>query len=119
MTIQELHDIRDKMKKQLYKRDSVGKTVQISVAMGDKGLEKGAKDIYHEFAKLIEEKNIGDHVIVRQTGSMGFEGNEPVVEVAVKGQKHIIYGKVKLDEAKAIVENHVVAGKIVDSLVIG
>lgn len=118
MTIKELHEIRDRMKKELYKRDATGKTIQISVGMGFSGIGAGAKDVYKRFAKLLDEQNLSDHVMLRQTDAMGFPGKEPTVEVVGKDKRHVIYGNVQPQDADVIIEEHVVGGSPVSALVI-
>jgi len=60
----------------------------------------------------IESDNLSD-IIVRQTGNIGLDSFEPIVQVLLPGQEKVTYGKVNPEMARRIIDEHVVGGKVV------
>ena len=118
MTLEELRKLRGQMKTEVEKRNTEGKTIQIFVGMGTCGIASGAKETLNAFLKLVDEKGLADHVMIRQTGCMGLCAHEPTVEVVVPGMPRVIYGDVKTDVAKEIVEKHIIGKQLIDNLII-
>jgi len=86
--------------------------------MGTCGIASGAKETFNAFVKEIDARGMGKNVLLRQTGCMGMCANEPTVEVVVPGMPRVIYGNVKADVAKDIVEQHLVGHKLLDKLIL-
>jgi len=118
MTLEDLRKLRDSKKAELSKRDADGKSIQVVGGMGTCGIAAGAREALDAFVKAIEEKKIGDSVLLRQTGCMGLCHSEPTVEVAVPGMPPVIYGKVDASVAAQIVERHLVGRQLLDNLII-
>lgn len=118
MTLEDLRKLRDSKKTELRKRDAEGKEIQVIVGMGTCGLAAGAKDALDAFLKALDEKNLVDGVLVRQTGCMGLCHSEPTVEVVVPGMPTVIYGHVDAAVAKDIVEKHLVGRQLLDKLIL-
>jgi NADP-reducing hydrogenase subunit HndB len=110
MTLADLRKAREEGKKQMVKREE-GKTTHIVIGMGTCGIAAGAKEVFDAFLDEIDAKGLSD-VAVTQTGCMGLCHAEPTVEVFVPDMPPIIYGHVKADTAKRIVDEHVVERKI-------
>lgn len=118
MTLEELRAMRTQMKTEVEKRNTEGKTTQIIVGMGTCGIASGAKETFNAFLKLIEEKGLADHVMLRQTGCMGLCAHEPTVEVITPDMPRVIYGDVKADVVKEIVEKHIIGKTLLDNRII-
>ena len=118
MTLEELRKLRNQMKTEVEKRETAGKTIQIIVGMGTCGIASGAKETFNTFLKLIDEKGLAERVMLRQTGCMGLCAHEPTVEVIAPDMPRVIYGDVKADVAKEIVEQHIIGKKLLDNLII-
>jgi NADP-reducing hydrogenase subunit HndB len=114
MTLEQLRKLREEKKQDLSRREVEGKEIQIIVGMGTCGIAAGAKDSFDAIVKAVEEKGLGDKVIIRQTGCMGLCYVEPTVEVVKPGMPTVIYGKMTKDFAKELVEKHLVEGKLLD-----
>jgi NADP-reducing hydrogenase subunit HndB len=114
MTLEELRKLRDNTKGELAKRDNEGKTIHIIIGMGTCGIAAGAKDSLDSFLNEIEKHGI-ENVVVKQTGCMGLCYVEPTVEVKVPGMPDTIYGNVDAKTARNIVNEHILAGKLVDN----
>ena len=118
MTLEQLRKLREEKKSDIARRDVEGKEIQIIVGMGTCGIASGAKETFNAFLKLIEEKGLADHVMLRQTGCMGLCAHEPTVEVITPDMPRVIYGDVKANIAKEIVEKHIIGKQLLDKLII-
>lgn len=114
LTLDALRALRDQQQLAMSKRDPHGKDTQIVVAMGTCGLTKGARKIFNTIVEELDAKGI-TNVIVRQSGCMGLCANEPTVEVVSPNLPDVIYGKVDETLAKAIVAEHIIGNKLLDS----
>jgi NADP-reducing hydrogenase subunit HndB len=118
MTLEDLRRLRDSKKNEMRKRDAGGKSIQVVVGMGTCGIAAGAKESLDAFVKALEDKQLADSVLVRQTGCMGLCHSEPTVEVVVPGMPTVIYGKVDAAVAAQIVERHILGRQLLDNLII-
>jgi len=116
LTLAELKKLRSDEKGKVEKRDVEGKTTRIIIGMGTCGIAAGAKEAFDAFLDEIEALKLSE-VAVTQTGCMGLCHVEPTAEVIVPGMPEIIYGHVKADIAKRIVNEHIVGRKLVDGYV--
>jgi NADP-reducing hydrogenase subunit HndB len=114
LTLDTLRKLREEQQKTMVMRDPSNKDTQIIVGMGTCGIAAGAKDVFNAILEVLETKNI-THVRVTQTGCMGLCHSEPTVEVIVPGMPVVIYGNVKRDVAKQIVQDHVIDKKMLDN----
>jgi NADP-reducing hydrogenase subunit HndB len=115
MTLEELRALRDTKKTDLRKRDAEGKEIQVIVGMGTCGIAAGAKVTLDAFLKSLDEGELVDSVLVRQTGCMGLCHSEPTVEVIVPGMPAVIYGKVDAAAADEIVKKHIIGRELLDN----
>ncbi len=106
MTLEDLRKLRDAKKKELAKRDTAGKDVQVIIGMGTCGIAAGAKETLDAFLDELEAQDL-ENVAVTQTGCMGLCYVEPTVEVIVPGMPSVIYGKVDDAIARKIVRKHI------------
>lgn len=113
LTLEDLRKLREEKKSFLEMRDTENKQIQIIVGMGTSGIAAGAKRTLNAFVECLEQYNLST-VSLRQTGSIGLDHAEPVVEVRMKGMPNIIYGRVSPEVAKQIVEKHILAMELVD-----
>ncbi|MDR2593137.1 MAG: hypothetical protein LBC59_10120 [Chitinispirillales bacterium] len=116
LTLADLKKLRDDKKREVEKRDVEGKTTRVIIGMGTCGIAAGAKEAFDAFLDEIDALKLSD-VAVTQTGCMGLCHVEPTAEVIVPGMPEIIYGHVKADIAKRIVNEHIVGRKLVDGYV--
>lgn len=110
-SLDDLKKIREEALKKQQLKETSGKT-EIIVGMGTVGIAAGARETLKAILDLIEEKNLSD-IIVRQTGNIGLDSFEPIVQVVKPGEEKITYGKVNPQMARQIVEDHILNGKIV------
>jgi NADP-reducing hydrogenase subunit HndB len=107
MTLEELRKLRDNKKKEMNKRDTADKKIQVIVGMGTCGIAAGAKRTLDAFLEELEEKNLVEQVLVTQTGCMGLCYVEPTVEIVMPDMPTVIYGKVDEEVARKIVRKHI------------
>ena len=114
VTIKSLEDLK-KMREEAQRKQELksasGKT-EIIVGMGTVGIAAGARETLKAILKFVEEHNL-DNVIIRQTGNIGIDSFEPVVQVILQDQEMVTYGHVSPEKATTIMEKHVVNGQVV------
>ena len=115
-SLEDLKRIRDEALQKREIKNASGR-VQIVVGMGTTGIAAGARDTIKAILDFIEKEKVYD-VVVRQTGSMGMDSLEPIVQVIVADQPPVLYGRVNPDAAQRIMRQHVLGGKIVTENVI-
>jgi len=118
MTLEELRRMRESTKTDLKRREAEGKEIQVIVGMGTCGIAAGAKATLDAFLKALDDYNLVDSVLVRQTGCMGLCHSEPTVEVIVPGMPAVIYGKVDAQVAKKIVSVHLMGRQLLDNQIL-
>ncbi len=115
-SLEELMKIKENAMKGLKMRDS-GKKGKIIVAMGTCGIAAGAKDTLRAIVDSLDEKGIEDVAVV-QSGCFVLCDVEPTIEVHLEGADPIIYGHVTPAQAKRIIDQHIVEGKVVGDLIV-
>jgi NADP-reducing hydrogenase subunit HndB len=110
MSLDDLRKLRAEKRRELDRRDTENKDIQIIVGMGTSGIAAGAKDTLASFAEELEEHDL-TNVSLRQTGSLGLDHAEPTVEIRMPEMPTVIYGKVTRELAKKIVRKHIL-GKV-------
>jgi NADP-reducing hydrogenase subunit HndB len=113
-TIKSLDDLKrireEALKKQELKTTS-GKT-EIVVGMGTVGIAAGARETLKAILDYLDHNNL-ENIIIRQTGNIGIDSFEPVVQVILPGAEKVTYGRVNPEIAKVIMDEHVVNKRIV------
>jgi NADP-reducing hydrogenase subunit HndB len=112
--VKTLEDLKKLREEALEKRrvKSASGQVQIIVGMGTVGIAAGARETLKAILEYIEKENLSD-IIVRQTGNIGLDSMEPIVQVVVGEQPKVTYGKVTPDVARRIMKEHVLSGQVV------
>ncbi|HHX09559.1 MAG TPA: (2Fe-2S) ferredoxin domain-containing protein [Chloroflexi bacterium] len=113
-TIKSLDDLKrireEALKKQELKTTS-GKT-EIIVGMGTVGIAAGARETLKAILDYVDHNNL-ENIIIRQTGNIGIDSYEPVVQVILPGAEKVTYGRVNPEIAKVIMDEHIVNKRIV------
>ena len=112
--VKTLDDLKKLREEALEKRrvKSASGQVQIVVGMGTVGIAAGARETLKAILEFIEKESLAD-VIVRQTGNIGLDSFEPIVQVVVGDSPKITYARVTPDAARRIMKEHVVGGQVV------
>jgi len=113
-TIKSLDDLKrireEALKKQQLKETS-GKT-EVVVGMGTVGIAAGARETLKAVLDMIESENLSN-IIVRQTGNIGLDSFEPIIQVILPGEDKVTYVKVTPDMIPRIIKEHILGGEIV------
>lgn len=112
--VKTLDDLKKLREEALEKRrvKSASGQIQIVVGMGTVGIASGARETLKAILEYIEKENLSD-VIVRQTGNIGLDSMEPIVQVIIGENPKVTYVRVTPDAARRIMKEHVVGGQIV------
>jgi NADP-reducing hydrogenase subunit HndB len=110
--VKTLEDLRKLREEALEKRrvKSASGEIQIVVGMGTVGIAAGARETLKAILETIEKESLSD-VIVRQTGNIGLDSYEPIVQVTIGEQPKVTYGRVTPDAARRIMKEHIVGGQ--------
>jgi NADP-reducing hydrogenase subunit HndB len=117
--VKSLEDLKRLREEALEKRrvKSASGQVQIVVGMGTVGIASGARETLKAILDFIETENLAD-VVVRQTGNIGLDSFEPIVQVTVGENPKVTYVKISPDAARRIMKEHVVGGQVVKEFAI-
>jgi (2Fe-2S) ferredoxin len=88
----------------------------IKVGMSSCGIAAGAQEVFTLLKTEAEKRNIA--ITVKPCGCNGACYSEPLVEVAVDGLPVVTYGKVTIDVAMKILEEHVRDKRIVQDHIV-
>lgn len=118
-TVKSLEDLKRIREEALQKREikSAPGSIQIVVGMGTPGIAAGARESLKAILSFIEEKHL-TNITVRQTGNIGMDSWEPIVQVLVGEAAAVTYGKVSPFVAQQIMQEHVLGGKVVQDYVV-
>jgi NADP-reducing hydrogenase subunit HndB len=117
--VKSLEDLKRIREEALQKRQakSVSGQKEVIVGMGTVGIAAGARETLKAILDYIEQEGLTD-IIVRQTGNIGLDSLEPIVQVVVGEQPKVTYGKVNSEIAHQIMKQHVVDGVVVKEYVV-
>lgn len=115
-TLDDLKRLREEALEKRRVKSASGQT-QIIVGMGTVGIAAGARETLKAILEVIETDNLSD-VIVRQTGNIGLDSFEPIVQVIAGENPKVTYGRVSPDTARRIMKEHVMGGQIVKDFVV-
>jgi NADP-reducing hydrogenase subunit HndB len=117
--VKSLEDLKRVREEALQKRQA--KTLsgqkEVIVGMGTVGIAAGARETLKAILDYIEQEGLTD-IIVRQTGNIGLDSLEPIVQVVIGEQPKITYAKVNSEVAQKIMKQHVVEGAVVKEFVV-
>ena len=117
-TLEELAQIRDRMKNKVALREGTGE-IRVVVGMATCGIAAGARPVLNAFVEQVANQNLGDKVTVTQTGCIGMCRFEPIVEVFEGDKERVTYVKVKPEMVPEIIKEHLIGGKPVTKYTIG
>lgn len=84
----------------------------IKVGMSTCGIAAGAEDVLNTLTEEAKKRKI--EIVIKRCGCQGMCSVEPLVEVHVPGLPDVVYGKVDKACAVKILEEHVIAKKLVN-----
>jgi NADP-reducing hydrogenase subunit HndB len=114
-SLEDLKRIREEALRKRELKSEPGHT-QIIVGMGTPGIAAGARETMKAILEYIETRQLRD-ITVRQTGNIGLDSWEPIVQV-VRDNEKISYGKVSPDVVQKIMKEHIEEGRPVEAYII-
>lgn len=110
-TLEDLKKLRQEALEKRKVKSATGE-IQIVVGMGTVGIAAGARETLKAILDYVEQNSLSD-ILVRQTGNIGLDSYEPIVQVIVGEQPKVTYGRVTPDVARRIMKEHVLGGAVV------
>ncbi len=117
-SLQELAEIREKMKSKVALREGEN-DIRIVVGMATCGIAAGARPVLNTLVEEVEKQGLSDKATVTQTGCIGICRLEPIVEVFEADKEKITYVKMTPEKAVRVVNEHIKGGKPVYEYTIG
>ena len=117
-SLEELKQIRDRVKDQVDIREGSAGKIRVVVGMATCGIAAGARPVLNAFVEGVNEAGLAESVTVTQTGCIGICQYEPVVEV-FEGDQKTTYIKMTPDKAVEVIEKHIKGGKPIAEYTIG
>ena len=111
-TLQELAEIRDRMRNKVAIREG-GAEIRVVVGMATCGIAAGARPVLSAFVEGVSENGLNDKISVTQTGCIGICQYEPVVEVYKSGEDKVTYVHMTAEKALEVIEKHIKGGKAI------
>ena len=90
---------------------------KVIVGMGTSGIAAGARQTMKAILDYVEKHDLLG-IVVTQTGGLGLDAKEPIVQVEIGDAPKVTYGNVTPEAACRIMEEHVVNGNIVQDFLI-
>jgi NADP-reducing hydrogenase subunit HndB len=115
-TLEDLKRLRQEALEKRRVKSATGE-IQVIVGMGTVGIAAGARETLKAILEYIEKESLSD-IVVRQTGNIGLDSYEPIVQVVVGENPKVTYGRVSPDAARRIMKEHIVGGQIVKDFAI-
>lgn len=115
-SVAELEAIRKRAQEGVKLRSEKG-GVRVVVGMATCGIAAGARPVMMAFVEEINKREL-KNVVITQTGCIGACRLEPMVEV-YQGEEKITYVKLTAEDARKIVAEHLVNGRVVKECTIG
>lgn len=115
-SLEDLKRVKEEAIKKQNLRQAAG-SIQVIIGMGSTGIAAGAYDTLKMILEVVEKERM-NNVTVRQTGNIGMDSLEPIVQVIIGEEPRITYGKVTPDVAARILSEHVKNGRIITDHVI-
>jgi len=115
-SLEDLKRVRDEALQKRQLKTQPGH-IQITVGMGTPGIAAGARETMKAILDYIEKENLSQ-IQVRQTGNIGFDSMEPIVQVTIGEEATVTYGKVTPEAARRILTEHVLGGQPVKDYIL-
>lgn len=115
-SIDDLNRLRQEVMEQKQQEMKSG-TIQVILSLGSCGIAAGALETLQAFQELLAAKNV-PNVHLWKTGCNGQCQAEPLVWIITPGQRKIAYANVTPERAVRILDQHLLAGKIIQEYVL-
>lgn len=110
-SIDELREIRDRMKGVIELREEAPDAIKVVVSMATCGIIHGARGVLNAFAEEVAAKDLVGKVMVTQSGCIGLCKYEPTAEVIYPDGTKTTYIRLTPEKAKDIIDKHIIGGE--------
>ena len=117
-SIEELREIRERMRDQIDLRQKGENNIRVVVGMATCGIAAGARPVLNAFTEEVRKRNLSN-VTVAQTGCIGLCQHEPIVEVYEPDKEKVTYIGMTAERAARVVVDHLVNRQIVSAYTVG
>ncbi|MBC8401101.1 MAG: (2Fe-2S) ferredoxin domain-containing protein [Candidatus Marinimicrobia bacterium] len=107
---EDLNTISQKIKKTIHLREGAGRA-RIIVHMGTCGIAAGARSVMKTLIDKVEQQDLKD-VLITISSCAGLCSREPMITVELQDEPPVKYVDLNPEKALAILEAHVLGGKI-------
>jgi NADP-reducing hydrogenase subunit HndB len=117
-SLADLRKMKDEAQSKMKLRENSNnpeQVVQIKVGMATCGIASGAKETMKYFVEELEQDAID--AVVTQTGCMGYCYAEPTVEITLPNKEPVVFGHVKKEKAREIIDVYIKRGELVDGII--
>ena len=117
-SLEELRKLREEVQTRMKLRENSDKSedlVRIKVAMATCGIASGARETMRVLIEQLDQRGVD--AVVTQTGCMGYCYAEPTVEVTLPGKEPMVFGDVKEERAREIIDKYVVDHELIDGII--
>jgi NADP-reducing hydrogenase subunit HndB len=117
-SLEELRKLREEVQTRMKLRENSDKSedlVRIKVAMATCGIASGARETMRVLIEQLDQRGVD--AVVTQTGCMGYCYAEPTVEVTLPGKEPMVFGDVKEERAREIIDKYVVNHELIDGII--
>jgi len=115
-SLEDLREIKEKVLKDIELRRPKFRG-KIVVDMGTHGVNAEAEKTLKAILDELEKNSVKDVIVTQSTG-MELHELEPIVEVQIGKEEPVVYGHVDEEQARRIVKEHVVNGKILSDILV-
>ena len=100
-SVTELAQMREKARKGMFIRNDHHKGIKVVVAMGECGIDAGARNVLAAITKEVEKQGLEAQVIL--SGCRGECASEPVFEVLLPGKDKVTHTKATPEKASEVI----------------
>lgn len=119
-SVEELRKIKEEYSNRVLLRkqgEASEDAIEILVGMATCGISSGARETLNAFVEQLSKEGIGNAKVI-SVGCIGYCHSEPTVQVNKAGQAPVLYGNVKVDQVKEIIDQHIKGGQPVKNLLL-
>jgi len=117
-SIEELREIREKMRAQIDLRQKDENNIRVVVGMATCGIAAGARPVLNAFTEEAHKRKL-NNVTIGQTGCIGLCQHEPIVEVFEPDKEKVTYVGMDAEKAARVVLEHLVNRQVVTEYTVG
>ena len=117
LTVDEIKKMREASKKEMSLREGNfrGKVI---VHLGTCGIAAGAREVMDALFDEVDKRDIID-IMFTSSGCAGLCSKEPMITVEIGTSPPVKYGKLTPEKVLKILDQHIIAGQVVEEFAIG